>query len=102
MHHRFGDSGEFSWRYVDLDRRVGNDARYAAWLRKVDPFGGNTITDEASCPKVPLTKTADGLYVSTQMQFYFSVNGVELRPEGGGTYTGVFEDYAGLYAPCLQ
>jgi hypothetical protein len=28
------------------------------------------------------------------MEFYFTVNGAELRPEGGGAFLGIFEDYA--------
>lgn len=100
MHYRFG-AGELGWRWVDFDRRVGNDARYAVPLRKIDPLPGDTITDAASCPQVPLGKTSDGQYVQTKIELYFTVNGVELRPSPGGVYEGVFQNYAGLYAPCL-
>jgi hypothetical protein len=101
MYYRFGSSGPFAWRWVDFDRRVGNDARYALPLRKLDPLPGNTITDPSACPELPLTVSTDGSYVSTSVELYFQVNGVELRPSAGGYYPGKFEDYASLYAPCL-
>jgi hypothetical protein len=101
LHHRFDAAEEFEASYVDLDRRTGNNARYAVSLRELDPLGGNTITDAADCPKVPLTPSADGNYVSTDVEFFITVNDVELRPAGGGTYRGQFVDYRGLYAPCL-
>jgi len=101
VHTRFGDSGTFSTRYVSFDHRVGNDARYALPLSSVDPLGGSTITKKEDCPKVPLKVSADGMYVETELQFWFTVNGVELRPAPGATYRGKFSDYKGLYEVCL-
>ncbi|MEQ1504589.1 MAG: DUF6209 family protein [Myxococcota bacterium] len=98
---RFAPDEAFQWDWVDLDRRVGNDARYVVLLRSIDPLPGWTVTDPADCPTFPLTVTADGFYVETGIELYFTVNGVELRPEGGGTFTGTYQDYVGLYAPCL-
>jgi hypothetical protein len=101
LHSRFDSSAPFESSYVDFDRRSDHNARYAITLRDLDPLKGNTIVDPASCPDVPLTKSADGFYVGTDVEFYITVNDVELRPAGGGTFHGHFEDYAGLYAPCL-
>lgn len=101
MHYRFGTSGPFVSSYVDLQRRAGNNARYAVSLRDLDPLGGNTITEVQDCPAVPLSVSADPAYVETTVELFFTVNGFELRPSPGATYAGRFEDYAGLYAPCL-
>lgn len=99
MHYRFDATQAFASRYVDFDRRTGNNARYAVPIREIDPLGGNTITQPADCPSVPL-EVVDG-YVQTTVDYYFTVNDVEVRPAPGETYQGVFEDYLGLYTPCL-
>lgn len=99
VHYRFSTESEFESHYVDLDGRSGNNARYALPLRGLDPLGGNTVTDVAGCPAVELT--TDGAYVRTSVEYYFTVSEVEVRPAPGETFTGVFEDHAGLYAPCL-
>jgi hypothetical protein len=101
MYYRFGASGPFLQRWVNFDRRVGNDARYAVPLRQIDPLPGNTITDPGACPQAPLAISADGNYVRTSVELYFVVNGVELRPSSAAHYQGAFEDHVGLYAPCL-
>jgi hypothetical protein len=103
VHYRFGGSGDFQHQYVDFDARVGNDARYALQLASLDPLGARgAIDDRGNCPQVPLTKSADGQYVSTTMEFYFTVQGAELRPEGGGSFTGTYTNYAQLFAVCTQ
>ncbi len=99
LHYRFDAAEPFSWRYVDQAGRSGHNARYAVPIRKLDPLGGNTITDPADCPAVPL-EVAGG-YVRTTMEYYFTVNDVEVRPAPGESYQGVFEDYLDLYTPCL-
>lgn len=102
MHHRFAGTQAFSSRYVDFLRRDGNNARYAVGLRDIDPLGGNTITDAVDCPAAALTLTGPGdVYVATTVEYYFTVSDVDVRPTPGGVFTGTFEDYAGLYAPCL-
>ena len=88
------------WAWVDVHGFVGNDARYAFPLRHLDPLGGNTIVDPADCPDAPLRVTDDGMYVETDVWLWFSVNGVELRPDSGA-WRGTFVDYVGLYDPCL-
>jgi len=101
VYHRAVGASAWSWSYVSFEKRVGNDARYMASLRKIDPLGGSTRTTKAECPAAKLTVTPDGQYVQAEVELYFVVNGTELRPESGGTWRGTFVDYRGLYAPCL-
>ncbi|MEQ1570102.1 MAG: DUF6209 family protein [Myxococcota bacterium] len=89
----------FTWDWVDFERRVGNDARYALSLRAIDPLPDLPITDPADCP--PLTPTEDGQYVEVEVELYFDVNGVELRPAPGEGYRGTFRNYRSTYAICL-
>jgi len=92
-----------AWRsqYVRLDGRAGNNARYAVLLRELDPLGENTVTRREDCPAAPLTLSADGMYVSTELDYYLRVNGVEYRPAPGQAFRGRFSQYRGLFAPCL-
>jgi hypothetical protein len=101
VYYRFGGQGEFAWQYVSFEKRNGNDARYAVPLRPLDPLGKGTVVDPSGCPNAPLSITPDNLYVETSVELYFTVNGMELRPAGGGTFAGSFSDYRGLYEPCL-
>lgn len=86
----------WAWSYVSLEKRVGNDARYVVPLRSIDPLGGRTRTARADCPAGPITETADGFYVQTDVELYFTVNGVTTP-----TYRGTFVDYKDLYKVCL-
>jgi hypothetical protein len=100
MYSRIGSQGAFQMRYVDLGGRVGNDARYVVDLRSLAPFAGNTVTDPQSCPKFPFTTV--GPYVEADVQFYFTVDGVEIRPADGTVFHGRYQDYADLYKVCTQ
>lgn len=100
VHYRYGAESEWQWEYVDLERRVGNDARYTVRLIELDPQGGNTRTTRESCPDAPLTLDPTGMYVRTPIELYFTVNGHALRADDGQSFRGEYEDYAGLYAPC--
>lgn len=71
---------------VSFDRFVGNNARYKFSWRDYDPFR------DYNCPQTPVTATSDGMYVQTQLGYYFTVNGAAL-PGSGTTYTGTFIDY---------
>ncbi len=105
-YYRFDPSAEWSWEYVDFHRRVGNDARYQLDLRHLDPLGRSTITDASACPAVPLEVVAgaDGapVYVRARLEIFFVVNGVSLEREDGTPFIATFEDYAGLYRPCID
>jgi hypothetical protein len=74
---------------VDFDRFVGNNARYKISWRDLDPLRA------FNCPQMPVTATSDNMYVQTQLGYYVSVNGAELRPEPGAWFEGTFEDYPG-------
>ena len=55
----------------------------------------------ASCPAVTLTRSADGMYVSTELEYYFRVNGAEYRPTPSTAFRGRFTQYRGLFDVCL-
>lgn len=102
VHYRWSGQSGFQTEYVNFFRRNGNDARYELPLRPLDPMHGNVINDPATeCPAGALTLSPDGFYVRTTLELYFTVNGKELRPAPGATYTVVFEDYKERYTPCL-
>ena len=98
VYSRFSADDAFRWDWVPFDVRVGNDARYTVSLRELDPFAGIA---PGGCPEAALALTPDGQYVEAEVELFFEVNGVELRPEDGGVYVGRFQDYAGAYAGCL-
>ena len=88
---------------MSFDARTGNNARYALDLTTLDPLNApGTLTNKADCPTFPVTYEgpAGADYIDADVQFYFTVNGVELRPAGGGVYHGKYQNYAGLYAVC--
>ena len=95
---RIGGSGSFSWKPVSIAGFSGNNVSYAVDLRPLQPFSGNTITNKTDCPKFPYV-VKDAL-VEADVQFYFQVNGVELRPADGTVYHGAFQSYSGLLAIC--
>lgn len=96
IYYRYGSTGPFEFAYVDLEKRVGNNARYRAELRGIDPFRPYQF----ACPAAPLTYTADGFYVNTTMEFYLEVNGKQLRPSPNGVFLGHFDDYVDAYRNC--
>jgi hypothetical protein len=104
LHARVGDTGTFATSYVAFDRRIGNNARYAVQLRGLDPLpgspAGGSLTSAADCPKFATSISADGQYVQADLQFYVTVNGVELRPSAGAVFHGLYQNYRGIYAIC--
>jgi hypothetical protein len=104
LHTRFGAEGAYKSRYVDIDGRVGNNARYAFRVRDLDPLGAaaSVISDKKDCPSQPLRVSADGQYVEVDLEFYMTVNGVELRPEGEPTYRAVYADSLSKYVACVS
>lgn len=101
VYYRYAGQTAFTTQYVDFDRYVGNNARYQLPLRPLDPLGGYVRTTVDQCPAAALTATPDGQYVRTTVDYFFVVNGVELRPAPGQTYQGTFEDYRSTFAVCL-
>jgi hypothetical protein len=87
------DDGPFQTTHVSFVDRAGNNARYAMDLRAMDPMRPYTCTGAPieSCEQAP---NGPPCYDTARMEFYFTVNGAELRPEGGGAFLGIFEDYA--------
>jgi hypothetical protein len=103
VHYRFGGSGAYTTAYVLLEDQPGNNARYAWNLGPIDPLpgqDGGTVTERTSCPTFATSLSADGQYIQTTADFWFTVNGVELRPAPGKTFSGTFSNYAGLYSLC--
>lgn len=102
IHLRFAGQSAFTARYVDFFRRVGNDARYEVRLRTIDPFFAQpSVVAPEGCPDATLTPSPDGQYVTTTVEYFFTVDGVELRASDGAPFRGRFEDYAGPYTACL-
>ncbi len=103
VHSRVGATGSFATRYVDFDRRIGNNARYAVDLRALDPIPGLfTIQDASDCPSFDLA-TPDDAHVEAVVELYVTVNGVEVRPSGPNSVFRVrYTNYEGLYAPCVN
>lgn len=88
---RYGGSTTWQTRYVNFERRIGNNARYALDLRSVDPLpDGYSATP---CPAYGITASPDGAYVGTTFEYYFTVNGVEYRPSATTYFTGNFWNY---------
>lgn len=85
LHARASADGPFTATYVDLLDQPGNNARYRVDLRGLDPF------EFGRCPAGPVRRVNG--YDEADLFFYFTVNGAELRPEGGGEFHGVFADY---------
>lgn len=96
LYYRSGSSGDFRWKHVSLESRTGNDARYRVELRELDPFR----LYQDGCPDAVLRRSQDGQYMQSRLEFFFQVNGRELRPAAGGAFVGAFEDYASAWAHC--
>ena len=103
LYWRFGSENPFTVSYVNFSEYTGNNARYALDLATLDPFptpNGNGLTSASECPNVPVTISADGMYVDTSVQYFFTVNGVPVTASAGGVLTGTYEGYAALYTIC--
>jgi hypothetical protein len=88
LHWRVVGASAWNTDPVSLDERDGNNARYKTSWRDRDPFR------DFHCPEAAPTPTPDGMYVQLQVEYYVTVNGGEIRPEGGDTtFAGNFTDY---------
>ena len=105
VHSRVGSAGPFTSTYVTFERRLGNNARYLADLTSLDPIKGlYAVSSVADCPPFPLTAPPanGGQYVEATLELFFTVNGVELRPSGGGTFRVRYQNYRSAYALCIH
>jgi hypothetical protein len=105
VHSRAVGATTFTRSYVSFERRLGNNARYLADLTALDPIKGQSaITSAADCPAFTITAPAanGGQYVEATLELYFTVNGVEVRPEGGGTFRVRYQNYLSAYALCVH
>jgi len=100
IHLRWAGQEAFETRYADVTGRIGNDARYGVSLKAMDPFG-YPVPQGEGCPAGTLAPTVDGQSVRATADFYFTVNGKELHPAGGGTYRGTFDGPANAYPGCV-
>jgi hypothetical protein len=82
---------------VRFQKRTGNNARFALNLRGYDPFRAPG-TPPANCPETSVQLEGDDAVVS--LSFYFSVNGVQLRPAGGGEFRGKYIDHVSSWQGC--
>lgn len=97
IHYRYGGTGPFQKDYVSIDGRSGNNARYGVDLRKLDPWSGPEGDRAEPKPGVPLGggETPDGqiLPYEAKLEFFFTVNGKELRRADGQPFEGRFTSY---------
>lgn len=98
IHVRWAGQESFETRYADISGRRGNDARYAVSLKALDPFR-YPIPATESCPAGTLVEFNGAIRAT--VEFYFTVNGKELRPSGGGTYRGTFDGPPGSLPHCV-
>ena len=75
--------GGWQIRHVELDRRIGNNARYRIGLRELDPLRAY------HCPEVAPVGTGPE---QLGLEYVVTVNGGELRPAPGVPFTGSFTD----------
>ena len=101
VYSRVGDTGAFAWKHVDIEGRTGGNVRYAVDLRSIHPLPAQTVAKKADCPKFALTTVNGGAVVQADVQLYFQVNGVELRPADGTVFHGTYQQYAQYYSVCL-
>jgi len=104
VRHRYVGESTFTEGYLDFDRRWGNNAHYAFDLRSVDPFEwprGANLNTRADCPGFTVRADASGQYVEAQLEFYFIVNGAELRDANSQPFRATFQDYLGRYGLCF-
>jgi len=97
IHYRYGNSGPFKRDYVHLKGESGNNAVYGFDLRQFDPWRASDYGPEGwrnlPEPGVPTRTSPDGRYQEAELQFYFTVNGKELRPPNGEVFRGIYSQY---------
>ncbi|MEZ4391412.1 MAG: DUF6209 family protein [Polyangiales bacterium] len=92
LYYRLRAHDEFAYRPVNFDRRVGNNARYRFDLATLDPLADSPTPSEG-CPAAELSPDPDGVYVSAEVEYYVTVNGVTLRTPAGENFRGRYTNY---------
>lgn len=100
IHVRWAGQEAFETHYADIVGRVGNDARYGVSLKALDPFR-YPLPETDGCTAGTMETTPDGQSARAAVEFYFTVNGKELRPASGATYHGTFDGPLSAYPACL-
>lgn len=97
VHYRYGAQGAYKTDYVNNDARSGNNARYSLELRKYDPWSQDNVSTLNARAGIPVAevKDATGHVISheAKLEYYFTVNGKELRASNGKDFEGKFENY---------
>lgn len=108
VHARVEGTSAFTTSYVKIDRRAGNNARYAVDLTAIDPIPGHVAAQtRQDCPVYPMREVAgsNGTMVEATVELYVTVNGAELRPAGEGAtdsfYRVRYQNYADRFAACV-
>lgn len=92
VHHRIDPTKPFATDYVGFVDRVGNNARYAVDVRPFDPFTWGKCLN--GVPTTTTTAPDGSRHLQATVELYFTVNGEELRPDGGGAFRVVYDDDA--------
>lgn len=88
VHFRYKE-GNFKSSFVNAHDRVGNNRRYAWDIRGLDPWYGC-----GSCqPPSDIPVIDEGAYKRVTMEFYFTVNGNELKQSDGKLFSVKFMNY---------
>lgn len=99
VHRRWRRAGSFSSSPVAIDHHVGNDLQYKLDVRPWDPFRGPGAFSQSDCPDADLERV--GVLATATVEFYFSVNGVELRPAPGEVFRGKYQVVDQPWDRCL-
>lgn len=86
VHYRYEAQGAFRTEYVNSVDRRGNNRRYAWDMRAHDPFPVSTAPHAIPYRELSRSTNDDGrtwAAVESTMEFYFTVNGRELRKANG-------------------
>ncbi len=91
LHVRRAGFGPYAESWADFDARVGDNARFAGSLRAYNPFTGAAPSSRSGCPRdAQIGRDPATGNPQHEVEYYFSVNGYEVRPKLGESFRGVF------------
>ncbi len=97
VHYRYAGQTDWKKDHVNNDGRSGNNAHYALDLRRYDPWSSQGVSTGRPNPSIPVSeeKNAEGRVVAhrAKLEFFFTVNGSELRAPSGKPFEGTYENY---------